>query len=140
MLILFFSFREKSDFPIFDQRWNFFCSTMDDGKLYYDASRIMQNIQDVENSKKIGVIPDGIEQNTTALEKCTSQLNTFDDDQSDDSDFEQLNHDDVGNEFDYIMEEYEMHQDLFKDNLDEANCGTFLYKMKDSHILFQIQF
>ncbi len=91
---------------------------MDDGKLYYDASRIMQNIQDVENSKKIGVIPDGIEQNTTALENCTSQLNTSDDDQSD--------HDDDGNEFDFIMEEYEMHQDLFKDNLDEANCGTLL--------------
>ncbi len=68
------------------------------------------------------MIPDGIEQNTTALENCTSQINTFDDDQSDDSDFDQLNHDDVGNEFDFIMEEYEMHQDLFKDNLDEANC------------------
>ena len=24
MLILFFPFREKSDFPVFDQRWNFF--------------------------------------------------------------------------------------------------------------------
>ncbi len=42
MLILFFPFREKSDFPVFDERWNFFCSTMDDEKLYYDASRIMR--------------------------------------------------------------------------------------------------
>ncbi len=28
-----------------------------------------------------------------------------------------------------------MHQDLFKDNLNEANCGTLLYKMRDSHII-----
>jgi hypothetical protein len=36
------------------------------------------------------------------------------------------NHDDIGNEFYFIMKEYEMHQVLFKENLDEANCGTLL--------------
>jgi hypothetical protein len=55
---------------------------MDDEQLYYDASRIMQNIQDVENSKKIGVIPDD-RKNSTALENCTTQINTFDDNQLD---------------------------------------------------------
>jgi hypothetical protein len=52
-LYFFFPFRDKSDFPVFDERWIFFSQAMDNEQLYIDASRIMQNIQDVENSKMV---------------------------------------------------------------------------------------
>ncbi len=59
--LYFFSLLETNQ--IFQYLMNdgfFFSQAMDNEQLYIDASRIMQNIQDVEYSKKIGVIPDGI--------------------------------------------------------------------------------
>ena len=53
MLLLFYPFRERNEFPLFEERWNFFLEAHENGSLYWDATRIMQNIQDVENSKKI---------------------------------------------------------------------------------------
>jgi hypothetical protein len=44
MLLLFYPFRENHDF---------ICEAHERGSLYWDSSRIMQNIQDVQNSKKI---------------------------------------------------------------------------------------
>jgi hypothetical protein len=53
MLLLSYPFQEITDFPLYEQRWNFFCEAQENGFLYWDAKRIMQNIQDIENSKKI---------------------------------------------------------------------------------------
>jgi hypothetical protein len=53
MLLLFYPFRECHEFPLFQDRWNFFCEADENGSLYWDSRRIMQNFQDVENSKKI---------------------------------------------------------------------------------------
>ncbi len=53
MLLLFYPFRENHDFPLFEDRWKFFCEAHERGSLYWDSSRIMQNIQNVQNSKKI---------------------------------------------------------------------------------------
>ena len=53
MLLLFFPFQDKIDFPNFEDRWNFFQDCSKSGLLYWDSERLMQNIQDVENSKKI---------------------------------------------------------------------------------------
>ncbi len=41
--------------PIFPylKRGGLFCEAKNNGFLFWDATRIMQNIQDVENSKKI---------------------------------------------------------------------------------------
>ena len=58
MLILFYPFREKSDFPTFEERWMFFINAHENGLLYSDATKIMQNFQDVENSKKIIAKPE----------------------------------------------------------------------------------
>ncbi len=52
MLLLFYPFRENNDLPLFEDRWKFFCEAHERGSLYWDSSRIMQNIQDVQNSKK----------------------------------------------------------------------------------------
>ncbi len=49
----FFPFRDKVDFPKFEDRWKFFQNCSKSGLLYWDSDRLMQNIQDVENSKKI---------------------------------------------------------------------------------------
>jgi hypothetical protein len=53
MLLLFYPFRENHDLPLFEDRWKFFCEAHERGSLYWDLSRIIQNIQDVQNSKKI---------------------------------------------------------------------------------------
>ena len=53
MLLLFYPFRENHDLPLFEDMWTFFCEAHERGSLYWDSSRIMQNIQDVQNSKKI---------------------------------------------------------------------------------------
>ena len=53
MLLLFYPFCEHHEFPLFQDRWNFFCEAHENGSLYWDSRRIMQNFQDVENSKKI---------------------------------------------------------------------------------------
>jgi hypothetical protein len=47
MLLLFFPFRDKVDFPKFEDRWNFFQDCSKNGLLYWDSDRLMQNIQDV---------------------------------------------------------------------------------------------
>jgi hypothetical protein len=52
MLLLFFPCQDKVDFPNFEDRWNFFQDCSKSGLLYWDSERLMQNIQDVENSKK----------------------------------------------------------------------------------------
>jgi len=49
MLLLFFLFCEHHEFPLFQDRWNFFCEAHDNGSLYWDSRRLMQNFQ----SKKI---------------------------------------------------------------------------------------
>ena len=46
-----------------------------------------------------------------------------------------LNEENVGNEFDWIMEEYEIYQEFLKENLEQSNCGTLLYNMKNPHII-----
>jgi hypothetical protein len=53
MLLLFYPFCKHHEFPLFQDRWNFFCEAHENGSLYWDSRRIMQNFQDVENSKKI---------------------------------------------------------------------------------------
>jgi hypothetical protein len=53
MLLLFYPFQENHDFLLFEDRWIFFCDANERRSMYCYSTRIMQNIQDVENSKKI---------------------------------------------------------------------------------------
>ncbi len=62
MLILFYPFRQIHDFPEPNNRWKFFKESYEIGSLYWDSSRIMQNIQDVENTKKIIVKDDSVQE------------------------------------------------------------------------------
>jgi hypothetical protein len=64
MLLLFFPFRETSDLPVFDNRWCFLRECISNGVLYWDAARLMQNIQDVENTKKIVTMKDELAKKT----------------------------------------------------------------------------
>jgi hypothetical protein len=50
----FFSpFKDKDNFPTFENRW-FFLECI--GALYWDAERLMQNIQYVENNQLVGML------------------------------------------------------------------------------------
>jgi hypothetical protein len=78
MLLLFLPFRDKTDFPEFEDRWNYFQQAQENGVLYWDATQLMQNIQDVENSKKISVIKDEVVK-TTEMSLIEHHLNDSED-------------------------------------------------------------
>jgi hypothetical protein len=52
-LIMFYPFREISDLPVFNERWTFYCNAHEQGRLYWDSTRLLQNIQNIHNSKKL---------------------------------------------------------------------------------------
>jgi hypothetical protein len=55
MLLLFYPFRDTHVFDEAPNKWDFFCKAVDgktDKKMYRDANQIMQNIQNLHNSKK----------------------------------------------------------------------------------------
>jgi hypothetical protein len=55
MLLLFYPFRDTHVFDDAPNKWDFFCKAVDgktEMKMYFDANRIMQNIQNLHNSKK----------------------------------------------------------------------------------------
>jgi hypothetical protein len=138
MLLLFYPFREKQDFPLFEKRWDFFCEASSSGCLYWDSRRIMQNIQDVENSKKI--IP---KKDDTSELLIDFEESLIEDDEYDDLNAElgnilgvsedpNLNDDDI----DLMMEELNFHQNGVDSNLLSDNyCGKLNREMKEKHII-----
>jgi hypothetical protein len=65
----FFSpFHDKKDFLTFDDRWKFLHSDVAKETMYWDSERLMQNIQDVENSKKIISVQDEVAKKTNITE------------------------------------------------------------------------
>jgi hypothetical protein len=53
-LLLFHPFREVDDFPVFEERWDFFAKAEQEGiKLYKQSKVLLQNIQNIHNSKKL---------------------------------------------------------------------------------------
>jgi len=64
ILLLFFPFQDKIDFPNFKDRWIYLQDCSKNGLLYWDSERLMQNIQDVENSKKIVTMNDDLTNKT----------------------------------------------------------------------------
>jgi hypothetical protein len=141
----FFPFREKPNFPTFDDRWTFFCEATDNGLLYWDSSRFMQNIQNVENSKKILPQKDQMMLSTlpTNLDLGLEKENYgYVDDEEDDygQNTEDTRDNQVVDEdnLDLIMEEYEMQgfqTGLLNSLIKEGECGTLNKKMKDLHII-----
>jgi hypothetical protein len=67
MLLLFLPFRDIEEIPLFEDRWEFFLEAYEKGYLYWDAPRLMQNIQDVENSKKIVSVHDELTKTTNGV-------------------------------------------------------------------------
>jgi hypothetical protein len=76
MLLLFYPFCEHNEFPLFQDRWNFFCEAYEKGSLYWDSRRIMQNFQDVENSKKNVSKQDSSEVLINVNSKCDLEQDT----------------------------------------------------------------
>jgi hypothetical protein len=140
MLLLFFPFRDKIDFPNFADRWNFFQDCSKNGLLYWDPERLMQNIQDVENSKKIVTMNDDL---TNKTEKpnlspdFTLDYDDVEDDEDNDNDGVSLNSSNVDEvNLDLIVDEFGIHEKnvlgkVLKDNV----IGSLNNEMKEIHII-----
>jgi hypothetical protein len=94
---------------------DFFCEAKNNGFLFWDATRIMQNIQDVENSKKI--LPQRDEMMLTTIETnldlgLERYRNIDVDDESTDLTMERDNNIQTFDEdnLDLIMEEFEIQE------------------------------
>ena len=143
MLLLFYPFREITDFPLYEQRWNFFREAQDNGFLYWDAKRIMQNIQDVENSKKI-ISKQEMTPNSTKLD---SSFDISSDESSTDGESDTQDHDmslkktqdhDIDEDLDVIFEEFGFHDEIGNIGnftVDGNICGNLRRKMKKQHVI-----
>ena len=140
MLLLFFPFRDKVDFPKFEDRWKFFQNCSKSGLLYWDSDRLMQNIQDVENSKKILSTNDDLT-NKTEKPNLSPDFNLDYGDGEEDEDNGNLgvpssssNSDEVN--LDLIVEEFGIYEksvlgEILKDNV----IGSLNNEMKEIHII-----
>jgi hypothetical protein len=45
--------RDKTEFPSFENRWNFFQDYSKNGMLHWDSERLMQNIQMLKTARKL---------------------------------------------------------------------------------------
>jgi len=135
MLLLFLPFRDKTDFPEFEDRWNYFRQAQENGVLYWDATRLMQNIQDVENSKKISAIKDEVVK-TTEMSLIEHHLNDSEDqDEHDDTEPNRI-HQFKEVDVDLIMEEMGIHESLLHSSIQsDISVGGLNTKMQENHVI-----
>jgi hypothetical protein len=140
MLLLFLPFREREELPLFEDRWDFFLEAYENGYLYWDSPRLMQNIQDVENSKKIVLVDDELTKTTNGLKMGTDLEEEYGN--LDISEKEEMcNHSSdyhYPNEIncDLIMEEFGiLETDLEKDVYGKNYAGSLNKEMDDIHII-----
>jgi hypothetical protein len=121
-----------------------FCEAKNKGFLFWDATRIMQNIQDVENSKKILPQKDKMMLSTidTNLDLGLERYRDgdVDDDESTEINMEKNNENQSFDDenLDLIMEEYEMqdgHNGLLYNLIKENDCGSLSKEMKEHYII-----
>jgi hypothetical protein len=139
-MLLFFPFLETSDFPVFDNRWCFLRECISNGVLYWDAARLMQNIQDVENTKKIVTMKDELAKKTENPNILVEHyMDHGESEEEEDRDFnafhdDDRNYDDVN--LDLIAEEFGIQDNLFQGViLGENVIGSLNSGMKESHII-----
>ena len=124
-------FRQIHDFQELNNRWKFFKEAYEIGSLYWDSSRIMQNIQDVRNTKKIIVKDVSVQE----VDSSNSFDNIIEDIEDEDHTRDHSNaYGDSSNEnVDLIFEEI----GIFNEELlgKEDLCGTLWKSMNHDHIL-----
>jgi hypothetical protein len=122
MLLLFYPFRDVYAFGDLNDRWDFFTDAVDnnDPKLYPNASKIMQNIQNLHNSKKFVKPRDQLILDTVRIQK---QHSNADDEDSTNMSVDLNPNDDDSNdaldESDLIIEEFAH----FRNELENSNVN-----------------
>jgi len=86
MLRLFFPFHDEKDFPTFDDRWKFLLSDIAKETMYWDSERSMQNIHDVDNSKKIISVQDEVTKKTKIPNFTPNDILDYRDDDDEEED------------------------------------------------------
>jgi hypothetical protein len=143
ILLLVYPFQENHDFPLFEDRWKFFCEAYERGSLYWDSTKIMQNIQDVENSRKIvskkesSEVLSGVDLEFDVEQDTYCEIDVNDDENHEMSlkTFDNQVRDD---DLDVIFEEFgiqDYNDGLTNFQLGENVCGNLTRKMKEQHII-----
>jgi len=141
MLLLFFPFHHKKDFPTFDERWKFLLSDLAKETMYWNSERLMQNIQDVENSKKIISVQDDVNKKTNIPNFSSNDVldNNNDGNEEEDRIENEANslifqNDEV--DLDLIVEEFGVYEQAPQgENLGNNVVGYLNSEMKDIHII-----
>ena len=131
---------------MFEDRWKFFCEAHERGSLYWDSSRIMQNIQDVQNSKKIVSkqesfeVLSGVDSEFDAEQDTNCEMDVNDDENQEMSmkTFENQVQDD---DLDVIFEEFGIQDDndgLANLQLGQNFSGYLTRKMKEQHVIHDL--
>jgi hypothetical protein len=131
MLILFYPLRQIHDFPELNNRWKFFKEAYEIGSLYWGSSRIMQNFQDVKNTKKIIVKDDSVQEvdSSNAFDNIIENI----EDENHTTGRSNAHGDSSNEKVDLIFEEIVIFnmELLGKEDL----CGTLRKSMNHDHIL-----
>jgi hypothetical protein len=143
ILLLFYPFRENHDLPLFEDRWKFFCEAHERVSLYWDSTRIMQNIQDVQNSKKIVSKQDSFEvlsgvDSEFDVEQDTNCEIDVNDDENQEMSMKTFENQVQDYDLDVIFEEFGIQDDnygLTNCQLGENVCGNLKRKMKEQHVI-----
>jgi hypothetical protein len=128
---------------LYEQRWNFLCEAQENGFLYWDAKRIMQNIQDIENSKKI-ISKQETTPNSTNLDpsfyisRDENSTGGESDTQNHGTSLKNRQDHDIDDDLDVIFEEFGIHDEIGNIGnvtVDGNICGNLTRKMKEQHVI-----
>jgi len=141
MLLLFFPFCDKKDFPTFDDRWKFLHSDVAKETMYWDSERLIQNLQDVENSKKIISVQDEVTKKTNILNFTPNDILDYRDDVDDDevrieNEANSLIFQNDEVDLDLIVEDFGVYEQISQgEYLGNNVVGCLNSEMKDIHII-----
>ena len=134
MLLLFYSFRDTCLFlDLEESRWDFFCRAVDtrDPLLYIDSARIMQNIQNLHNSKKF-VKPKDTLLIETELLRMQKELHLNRDETNENNDDESSDQDQ--SDTNLIIEEYAYFRNELESNENNKICTNTTSKFDSKNL------
>jgi len=141
MLLLFHPFRDTFTFGNPETRWEFFCEAVDNGSLFWnDGKQIMQNIQDIHNSKKMTKPKDNLVVETE-LQRFTKNFANTEEDSDNDS---TSTKNDIGHEQDdemeQLMEELAYVKNRFENHDSNNICTNATFRFNPAQLATRVIF
>jgi len=141
MLLLFYPFRDTIVFGDPDTRWELFCEAVNNGSLFWDGGkRIMQNIQDIHNSKKMTKPKDKLVVETELQRFTKSVANTEDDSDNDSTSSNIDNRNDQEDEMEQLMEELAYVKNRFENHGTNNICTNTNFRFNQAQLAAGLTF